>query len=493
MTPPTINRRAFISSLSAFLVLVGCKKSDPKPSTTIPTTNGTTPHVIPPTVYDLELYGATELGPAIATLPGYFSLLTYGYSDKTSYYPGDDVILYLTGPKSESKLIILTDIAGKQVYSFSTSIERQSINNTKPWKNGFLFNKTTTFTLPVNLKSGVYKILTGNNVHEKIIIICKSKIKNTDLTVVYPMNTDNAYNICGGKSLYGPTHSDRSTVVSFERYFQFPTDYTTGFTKWANMQSYSINYIVDTDLEDYNVIANSKTLIIIGHSEYWTRKARINADMFVASGKNMLVLSGNTMWWQVRYAQNKTLMICTKDAAYDPIGNSVYSTIHWSDDILKYPITQSIGADWNGGGYANQLPNRWNGFKVTNASSPLFEGLNLKNGDIIKLPSYEVDGAPVVKTILPGSSEIPVIDNKVLQFNKVELLAFDFATGGPQKNGLATFIVFKKTASSGTVVNVATMNWCSPTGMGGDDANKICQITKNMIDKSLSDATLFTS
>ncbi len=53
------------------------------------------------------------------------------------------------------------------------------------------------------------------------------------------------------------------------------------------------------DLEDYSEIAGAKVVVIIGHSEYWTRRARENFDRYVLEGGNALVLSGNTMWWQV--------------------------------------------------------------------------------------------------------------------------------------------------------------------------------------------------
>ncbi|MGZ3610970.1 MAG: N,N-dimethylformamidase beta subunit family domain-containing protein [Ktedonobacteraceae bacterium] len=42
-----------------------------------------------------------------------------------------------------------------------------------------------------------------------------------------------------------------------------------------------------------------------GKSEYWTRQARTNIDKFTASGKNLLVFSGNTMYWQTRFNLKK--------------------------------------------------------------------------------------------------------------------------------------------------------------------------------------------
>jgi hypothetical protein len=198
------------------------------------------------------------------------------------------------------------------------------------------------------------------------------------------------------------------------------------------------------------------------------------------------------MWVQVRYKKSKNLMICYKDKNLDPLGDTIYGTIFWSDPTLKYPVNTSIGADWVGGGFGTQLPNRWNGYKITNEKSPLFEGTGLKNGDILSIPTLEYDGAPVVKMIEPGSSEIPVINNKILNFHKIELLGYDFAIDWGRK-GLGTFIVFKKTPESGTVVNVASTDWCSVKGFKGSDSKKLIKITQNMIEKSLANDTLFSS
>jgi len=477
---PPLHKTPLIIFSVLFILFSACNKNAPTPAplkNTQPPSGPSTPST------NLGLYFGTEVGTGLYPQPDYSKSIN-GYTDKLSYQPGDSVSLYISGPHNSSQLIALTDINNKVVFSVNTPVDLQQINTQKPWVDGLLFKKTISVKLPDNLKSGIYYWF------GKAPIICKDKGSIHDVTVVYPTNTENAYNETGGKSLYYPVNG-RSTVASFSR-FQYQngaSDFTSSFLKWISTQPYTINYISDTDLDDYTQIQNSKVVIIIGHSEYWTRQARENTDNFVKAGKNLLVLSGNTMWWQVRYNLSKNLMICYKDNNLDPLSNTLYSTANWPESYLNYPTINSIGADFNGGGYGNVLPNRLNGFKIVSQSSPLFEGTGLKNGDILKVPSGEMDGAPVTNMILPGSLEIPVIDNTKLKFYQVQLLGFDFTIHGT-KPGLGTFIVFKKTASSGTVVNVASTNWCSPTGMGGTDKGKLEQITKNMISKSVNNQPL---
>ncbi|MGZ3752578.1 MAG: N,N-dimethylformamidase beta subunit family domain-containing protein, partial [Mucilaginibacter sp.] len=456
------------------------------------------PSVIPPvnnnpppggTSDPLGLYTITEMGSALQSDPT-FNTTINGYTDKLSYNPGDKLTLYLSGPFNDSAVIPLKDAQGNTVLTVSAAVGPQTINSNKPWVDGFMFSPTLSINLPASLKSGIYT-WAGS-----IPFVVKGTKTSYDLTVVYPTNTLNAYNFSGGKSLYAPDFNNRATVLSFLR------SNTLGygeFYKWLDKQSYNINYISDSDLDDYNQIKNSTVVAITGHSEYWTKQARLNIDKFVESGRNVLMLSGNSMWWQVRYNKSKNVMICYKsvdgsDKKYntvDPMGNTVYSSVNWGTAIVNYPIINSMGSDYRWGGYGNTLPNAWNGYKILVANSPLFKGTGLKNGDILSMPTREYDGAPVVNLFGQGSSEIPVIDNTVLNFYKVELLGFDFAQNLTRKDklGFGTFMLAKKSASAGTVVNAATMDWCTNVHVG---SGKVQTITKNMIDLSLSNSSLFS-
>ncbi|HEY9001062.1 MAG TPA: N,N-dimethylformamidase beta subunit family domain-containing protein [Mucilaginibacter sp.] len=481
-----IKRRNFLGSLLLLFAFSRCKKESVAPgSNPIVTTP------VPPVVSSdyLGQYSATETASGLMPEPDFIAKIIKCYSDKLTYYPGDTVTLYISGAISSNQLITFTDAAEKVVLRINKAITTQANSSLKPWLNGSGYKPTVTMQLPESLKSGVYRFIADGTVI--CSIICKSKTKNNDITVVYPSNTDNAYNIQGGKSLYKPDNA-RSTVASYARSTWGAADYTSGFLRWACNQPYDMRFISDPDLDDYTEIQDTKIIILAGHSEYWTREARLNIDKFIASGKNVLILSGNTMYFQVRYNSAKDLMICYKDKKLDPLGDTIYSTIFWSNPQLQYPVITSIGADFDGGGYGNKLPNGFNGYKIVNEKSPLFEGTGLRNGEILNLPTLEYDGAPVVKMIQPGSTEVPVIDNSKLNFYKIELLGYDFAINWGNK-GLGTFIVFKKTAQSGTVVNVASTNWCATNGIEGKDGSKIVQITKKMIEKSLNNETLFTS
>ena len=142
------------------------------------------------------------------------------------------------------------------------------------------------------------------------------------------------------------------------------------------------------------------------------------------------MLSGNSMWWQVRYNKAQNLMICYKSLSgnsyenytLDPLQSTIYSTINWGGNDTKYTILPTLGTDYRHGGYGQVLANRWNGFKIVNANSPLIKGSGLNNGDILSMPSTEYDGAPVVNrwkhvAQIPATTETSTALSKDLKRN----------------------------------------------------------------------------
>jgi len=420
-----------------------------------------------------------------ALLPECGDEVITGYTNKVSYFPGEEVEVFLRSKDYHDCGLGLYNIDGELVFRSRVTLSSQPASPAEPWKNGFGYKSSGRIILPSWLKSGIYYI------EKKITIVVKS-MASTDVMVVYPSNTVNAYNSVGGKSLYGfnSTGSIGSTIVSFLR----PMDSTIEkeecieCLKWfPSLNHVKIKYMADIDLDDYSLF-QSKIIVIVGHSEYWTRKARTNFDRFVDEGGHAIILSGNMMWWQVRYSNNNSALICYRNSELDPEIDESMKTVLWRDPILQYPILPSIGEDFEGGGYGLRSDNGWNGYKIFNPGSPLLEGLTFKKGDILKLPSIECDGAPIKAWDTDG---FPILDNDQLQFAKLELIGFD--RGFRVRETFPTFIVMQKKASSGIIVNAGTMDWCSPKGMGSQDSgDKIKIITRNAIDKLLQGKNVFS-
>jgi hypothetical protein len=245
-----------------------------------------------------------------------------------------------------------------------------------------------------------------------------------------------------------------------------------------------VGYIADVDMDDFGSIRKSELLIVPGHSEYWTLTARRNFDRFVNDGKCVMVLSGDTMWWQVRYNGNKDQMICYRNAGSDPIRSPKLKTVNWNDPILGYPILGSIGAEFSLAGYGRKVDKGWDGYRIV-SQSPLLENTSLQKNSTLQLASDESDGAP-----LTGFSEnIPVLDRQTLGFAKAEIIGYDRVSRGGV-DGVATWIVFRRSRASGIVINTASTNWCAQNGIGSNP--DIGRITLNMIQKLLNKQNVFS-
>jgi hypothetical protein len=124
-----------------------------------------------------------------------------------------------------------------------------------------------------------------------------------DLTFVSSVLTWQSYNQWGGESLYKGADGNRETaasVVSFDRpydgdgsgQFRYMEQPLITLMEKAGLD---INYSTDLEVDSNpEVFAQTRSIVLGGHSEYWTRSMRQYFDDAVASGTNLIVFGGNT-------------------------------------------------------------------------------------------------------------------------------------------------------------------------------------------------------
>jgi hypothetical protein len=124
-----------------------------------------------------------------------------------------------------------------------------------------------------------------------------------DLTFVSSVLTWQSYNQWGGDSLYKGADGNRETaaaVVSFDRpydgdgsgQFRYMEQPLVTLMEKAGLD---INYITDFEVDSKpEVFAQTRSIVLGGHSEFWTRSMRQHFDSAVASGVNLIVFGGNT-------------------------------------------------------------------------------------------------------------------------------------------------------------------------------------------------------
>ena len=72
--------------------------------------------------------------------------------------------------------------------------------------------------------------------------------------------------------------------------------------RFLEKNGYDVTYIsgVDTHRRG-NLLLNHETYLSVGHDEYWSGPQRANVEAARDAGVNLMFLSGNEMYWRVRY------------------------------------------------------------------------------------------------------------------------------------------------------------------------------------------------
>lgn len=425
---------------------------------------------------------------------------------------GDRIGLALSfQPDSPDTLEIpVTDVNGEVMLVVEgVKAKKQEYATDRPWADGAGFEIVGDFVVPDGLESGVY-LIAGR---PEIFFVCgnipekKPDVKRISLVIC--TNTINAYSRTEGCSLY--RKPEQKPKVSFLRPQEGVKE-----EEWLNViqwikredpfgKDVEIHYITDFQLDDYDNFGENDVLMPVGHSEYWTREARENFDRFVAAGKNVVLASGNTMWWKVVYeGGNRSTLVCFKgddfeEEGKDPAKGTREETTYWKLPHLEMSTISSIGGDFQHGGYGvfrRKAAKGWGGFRIVNGEHPFFKGSGLKTGSL--MPFYhlrEYDGCPIVGFDEKG---VPVLDLDVINAETVELLGFDLGSRGRDYHTVGTMHLLRKTKESGFVFSFSAKDFCRTIDREqlpeySESSQAIKAVLTNAVDFALQNKNPFTS
>jgi hypothetical protein len=224
-----------------------------------------------------------------------------------------------------------------------------------------------TFTVPESWTSGYYVlelVLTSGpqaGTGTVVPLIVREPISEASaILVVAPVNTWEAYNVWGGKSLYESRIGDAKSYaheVSFERPydptsspFQSPLYWEYPLVRFLERNGYEVSYTTDVDVDrDPTSLLRHRLVIVAGHSEYWTKgtfDAYLNAR---DAGTNLAFLGGNDGYWQIRYADADQSIVEWRTAAQDPDPDPAQKTVRFRDLSPPRPECALTGIEWQGG------------------------------------------------------------------------------------------------------------------------------------------------
>lgn len=154
----------------------------------------------------------------------------------------------------------------------------------------------------------------------------------------------------GPQVLYSSQATGYSHLMRGERFLH----------SWLEQEGYDFDVASDLDLHrDPGMLARYRTVLINGHSEYWSLDARGGLDTFLTRGGTAIVLSGNTLFWRTTFNREGTVMECRKfderigGRGGAPIGELYHSHDQARGSLLRecgFPAWEVIGLECSGWG-----------------------------------------------------------------------------------------------------------------------------------------------
>jgi hypothetical protein len=182
--------------------------------------------------------------------------------------------------------------------------------------------------------------------------------RHAEILVQVPVNTWQAYNDWGGRSLYAGANSPPGWRVSFDRPYaggddaafrgdKAPLSIEIQLVRFLERSGYNVSYQSDLDTdEDPSSLLQHRLVMTAGHDEYWTKAIR---DAFGAardSGVNLAFIGANVGFWQMRYEDGGRTIVEYRHARLDPEPDSALKTVQFRRLIPPRPECELRGVDW---------------------------------------------------------------------------------------------------------------------------------------------------
>ncbi|MFO0961016.1 MAG: DUF6605 domain-containing protein [Isosphaeraceae bacterium] len=447
------------------------------------------------------------------------SLTVEGYTDRTSYRPGESVAFHVstTAPKFTIEISRLGS-APKVMFSRADipgaahSIPEDASSQGCRWPVSF------RLPIPEDWPSGYYNArlrvadaggkFVGRNrrtaeVDAFFIVRPREPGKDTPILLQLATNTYNAYNNWGGGSLYG--FHGRGNMQGHRVSFQRPLEgqfrnWELPFVVWAEKNGYTLDYCANNDLEAHPELLKSYKLVLsVGHDEYWSAPMRDNLEAFIGRGGNVAFLSGNTCCWQVRTEADGAALTCWKqwynmDPVFPKGDHRTLSTL-WSHHLVGRPENTLTGVGFLNGGYHLSHGQYMDGKGAFTSHRPdhwMLEGTGLARGDEFgakhTVVGYECDGCELEwKDGLPYPTHrdgtppgFTVVATAPTRWHPDDALWYDRFPRDPDGAPRGGHAVLGTYTRGGTVVTAGTTDWAH--GLRGGDP-LVERITRNILDR----------
>jgi hypothetical protein len=210
------------------------------------------------------------------------------------------------------------------------------------------------------------------------------------ILVEVPVDTWEAYNDWGGKSLYdyNSSHGVAAVKVSFNRPWAygdpnltFPVGFEYSLLQFMERNGFPLEYATDVDIDEHpQLLLQHPLTIALGHGEYWSQGIRDAWDAARAAGKNLAILGADTGYWQIRYEDSHRTIVEYRSSTLDPEPIAWDKTDAFRSLDPPRPECQLEGVEFQSGGI---YPPLLNSYTVVASGNPWLTAAGLKPGDVL--------------------------------------------------------------------------------------------------------------
>jgi hypothetical protein len=296
--------------------------------------------------------------------------------------------------------------------------------------------------------------------------------RRPEILVQVPVNTWQAYNNWGGRSLYGfnSDHTGPAVKISFDRPWgpaQTMFDWEYPLVRFLERHPFDVAYQTDVDTHRApDSLLAPRLVIVNGHGEYWSKRMRDAFEGRRDRAGNLAFLGANIGTWQTRYEDAERTLVAYRSRSTDPVGDPAEETVRFRDLRPPRPECEILGVQFQGGMRNSGDSSRDFHLTPEGALHPFVAGMGLQVGSAFRdLVGYEWD------TVVPGCTEAE--PTRLLEY-----------TGGPASAATVSFV----SAAGGAVFSTGSLqyNWAlDDYGHHPHADGRIQQLTINALDTLL--------
>jgi hypothetical protein len=188
-------------------------------------------------------------------------------------------------------------------------------------------------------------------------IVRATAAQASTILVQAAVNTWQAYNRWGGRSLYWNHTGVGDDHVSFDRpydqrgapryagrYANLPQAWEFPLVRFLERGGYDVSYTTDNDTDrNPGELLHHRLVMTAGHDEYWTTTMRTAFDHARDAGVNLAFMGGNTAYWQMRYEDGGRTIVEYRTGDRDPEPSTALKTVRFRDLVPPRPECQLLG------------------------------------------------------------------------------------------------------------------------------------------------------